>query len=160
MKIGWKTSSINSPFFCSEFQSVCRIVKIVHSATTIYVLINLMIFCCTSVWLCVCICNKLHSSLSVFLNLCICIWFLYSRATCGFGNQLSPAEPLILAPNRALGGRPWIRASERPSFKQTLYLSNLCLRICHNCVSVIVYCLFGAHLTVSPYTFTELFVAP
>ena len=34
IKIRWKTKSfINSPFFCSEFQSISRIVKIVHSTT-------------------------------------------------------------------------------------------------------------------------------
>ena len=32
VKIGWKTKKFyNCPFFCSEFQSVSRIVKIVHS---------------------------------------------------------------------------------------------------------------------------------
>ena len=38
-------------------------------------------------------------------------------------DQLSPAEPLILAPNRAVGGRPRIRGALR----QTLYLSEICL---------------------------------
>ena len=31
-------SFINSPFFCSEFQSVSRIVKIIHSATTVNII--------------------------------------------------------------------------------------------------------------------------
>ena len=130
-----------------------------------------MIFSCTSVWLCVCICNKLHSSLSVFLNLCICIWFLYSRATCGFGNQLSPAEPLILAPNRALGGRPWIRArvnvhrSSKLCICQNVpsYLSQLCFCNCilfvwsaSNCKSLYIYWTLCGPLASEKYLYYEL----
>ena len=38
IKIGWKTKkNINSQFFCSEFQSVSRIMKIVHSELHIYI---------------------------------------------------------------------------------------------------------------------------